>query len=80
MSKDYSSIIRSSGLKLTRIAEKMGMSESHLRYYLAQERMDSKVEKRFLSATKEMLKSVEQALKKTSKMKAEKLSSETQTA
>lgn len=76
MSNNYSSIIRKSGLKLTRIAEKMGMSESHLRYYLAQEKMDAKIEKKFLSATKSMLRSVEQALIKSSKKST---TSETQT-
>lgn len=62
--KNYLQIVRKSGLKLTRIADKMGMSESHLRYYLGQDKPDPKIEKRFLVATRKTLKDVETELSK----------------
>lgn len=62
--KNYLQIVRKSGLKLTRIAEKMNMSESHLRYYLGQDKPDVEIEKRFLVATRKTLKDVESALSK----------------
>lgn len=64
--KNYLQIVRKSGLKLTRIAEKMNMSESHLRYYLGQDNPDPKIEKRFLVATRKTLKDIENALDKKS--------------
>ena len=62
--KNYLQIVRKSGLKLTRIADKMGMSESHLRYYLGQDKPDPKVVKKFLGATKKTLKDIETELSK----------------
>ena len=40
-------LLRKYGIKLTYIAKKMGMSESLLRYHLAQSPMDAEVEKKF---------------------------------
>lgn len=77
MKINYLDIVRQSSIKLTRVAEKMGMSESHLRYHLGQENINAGIEARFLKVMRKTLKDVDTILKKKSSAKKKVIETQT---
>lgn len=49
---DYLALIQKSGVKLTHLAKRMKMRESHIRYYLEQKELNRKIERKLLNALK----------------------------
>lgn len=72
MEKNYLEVIRKSGLKLTKLAERMDMSESLLRYYLEQEDLEITIERLFFQSIKTMLSSVTDSLEEVKRTNREK--------
>jgi len=53
--KKYRDILQKTGISVTRVAKRMGMGESHLRYYLALKDADPVVEKKLIKALKSIV-------------------------